>query len=514
MSNEIKTYSFTSFNEVDAEPIIKNASHGLNKEEAKAYINYLDFLAWKKKISGLTRLDALAIKNDVNRSDLRQLLLSETNTNNDEDLLKQLNRVYSWAIEVMECNIWLTIPKEDKGKIWKSVDAFIDFMYSTGIIKKKWWYLRVARCAILKTMSAFNQVFDNEELVALEEHARQFIEHIKNMEGVHNLVINWDEIVFDCCVVWEDGATRTIKKNKLTYRVKERIKILMKLITNRKYTHYDEMTDLIWLNIEVWWDQKDIEDLMIHFEKHSQHEWCEMDNKGAVSSDFNERSGIPKREKQKTEKPEETSDITPEDSPTRKVKRKEKATIADETLEGKTERLIERASTAEWYTNACLYMAAVTEKSVQIWKTPKIEMQFVPNNHKNNQGYRNHLVLDAKKIISFIARELWYCPAEHIKQVVMDVVGDLGVIGETEAEEQAKWIIRHLLKPEKWNTEGYLIRIQVDDGKWPMYTTRDIIQDEFYMKNYQKRYNTIVTYRPSEDDGRIENRVDSIYKAS
>lgn len=100
-------------------------------------------------------------------------------------------------------------------------------------------------------MSAYNQIFDNAELVALEEHAKQFIETIYDMEGVHNKTRNDNEMIFDCFIKTPEGGTKLIKKIKIKFRIKERVKILMKLITNRKYTHHDQMSDLIGLSVET-----------------------------------------------------------------------------------------------------------------------------------------------------------------------------------------------------------------------------------------------------------------------
>jgi hypothetical protein len=136
-------------------------------------------------------LDLYSVKG-LSRKELEDLLYKnahiEMNTKSQLKtakmrLLKRINRVYTETIKQMEESFLLKIPYGLIGKKWNSVDEFLDFMEEIAHDKNH-GYSKIINCAILKTMSAIEDIIDNPRVTELDKELENITEKIKSIKGL------------------------------------------------------------------------------------------------------------------------------------------------------------------------------------------------------------------------------------------------------------------------------------------------------------------------------------------
>lgn len=170
---------------------------GLSKLDINSYKAFSEIME-KGVWEGLTMLDLYSIKG-LSRSELEDLLYKEagiqkTKKSAKRNLIERINRVYSEAIHQMKYSFFLKIPQGLEGRKWNSIEEFLDFMEDIANEKNQ-GYSRVVNCALLKTMSAVEDIIDNPRVTQLEKQLEHITDKIKSVKGLK--VLSQSESGFD-----------------------------------------------------------------------------------------------------------------------------------------------------------------------------------------------------------------------------------------------------------------------------------------------------------------------------
>lgn len=374
------------------------------------------------KASFLTRLDLMSLKwvskEDFKSLILQELWIDENKKDNEKQALSTINKLFEYSINLMEKDLYLSIPKQYYWKSFKSLDDFVEYAFSTSNERKK-WYLRVVDCAIIKTMSSYDQIMDNPIILDLNEKMKEIVNDIKNIPWLY--IINekdWEfEFNFNHPTWWVPNHARW----KIVYRTKDDIKIILKLLYNRKYSKLDFFKDLLWLRVEVD-DNKNWENSILLFK--NIFSWnIEIDNKWFLKKEFIDHISDENNIKTRNRKP--------------------------------------KAWVSEDFVNASL-----------TWEKSSIpfEVQFVYANNKNESGYSKHEIYDLKKYISAISRLFWYITLEQIK-ILIHYFGLKSWLPE-------EWILYNLFKSKRWK-KSFLMKANFPNCRWQQfYLSRDIYDEK------------------------------------
>lgn len=408
----------------------------------------LIFAELYKKSSFLTRLDLMSVK-WISKDELKEIIYKELEIQDnwektEEEAIKTINTIFSDSIEKMRENFKLKIPAWYNNKKWKSLDEFMDFVLSTSS-KEREWYLRVIDCAILKTMSAYNEIFENPLVIELDEKLNQVIEKIKE--------IPWFEVLEPFNIDWEINF-RFIHPNwwipnftewKISYRSKDDIKILLKLLYNRKYSKLDFFKDLLGFRVEVK-NKKDWENVILLF-KELFNDNAEIDDSWVLGERF-----------------------------LRNCKR----------LHWLNPRNQKNKSWSENFVKASL-CGTFREDFHNNENMPPAEIQVVLAGNKNESGYSKHEIYDTKKIISAISRLFWYITLEDIKVIIHHFW--------LKSWLKERGILYHLIASKKWKP-SFLMRAKIAwCGKCDYFLSRDI-----YSEKLEELYQwDVINYSSLED---------------
>lgn len=398
------------------------------------------FITLYNKSNFLTRLDLMSVK-WISKKELKEIIYKELHISSEEDInaekkaLKQINTLYKEAIKIMWNNFKLKVPKNYKDTEWKSLDDFIDYAFSTSETKKA-WYKTLIDCAVLKTMTACNAIIDNPLLFDLDQKLEKIIKKFKKNPWIHIITEKaWEiEFSYNNPTWWENSFARW----KITYRSKDDIKILLKLIYNRKYSKLDFFKDLLWFRIEI--DKKEYAENSIILFKNL-FEWdIKLKNKWFLTNDFLEECKVIHWINISKEK---------------------------------------KSWTSEDFVNASLIWTFIKEK----WDKgtfPPWEIQFVYTWNKNESWYNKHEIYDTKKYISAISRLFWYVTLDQIKIIIHHFW--------LKSWLPENWILYHLTTPQKWK-KSFLMKTKFSTcPNCNYYLSRDIHDEKL-----QELYKDITT---------------------
>ncbi|EKD66231.1 MAG: hypothetical protein ACD_49C00059G0004 [uncultured bacterium (gcode 4)] len=391
----------------------------LNKAEAKDYLTLLkEWVLWN-----LTRLDLMCVK-WISKEELLEIIQKETATERgiltNEELLKRINKVYVKSIEKMRYNFGLKVPEEYFDYKWKSLDEFLDFMLSTSNLERK-WYLRLVDCAILKTMSSYDEIFDNPLVMELNKKLELIVKKIKKIPWLNVIKEEDGDIEFTYNSL--DWSEPSFTKWRITYKTKENIKILLKLIYNRGYSKLDFFKDLLQFRVEV--DSRiDWENALLLFNRELFWENALLDNKWFFKKDFMENCQIEKKKKKE-----------------------------------------EKSWTSDDFINASLAWHFKGDTS-----TPA-EFQFVRTWNNNESWYNKHEIYDTKKMLSVISRLFGYLTFEDIKLIIHEFW--------LRSELPEKWILYHLLTPQNKKKPSFLMKATACGNNCNCFISRDVCTQEY-----------------------------------
>lgn len=413
------------------EQVIKESFSELwiNKEVDTSLV--LIFVELYKKSSFLTRLDLMSVK-WIWKDELKEIIYEELGIqdnweNTEEKAINTINTIFSDTIAKMKENFKLKIPAWYNKKKWRSLDEFMDFVLSTSS-KEREWYLRVIDCAILKTMSAYNEIFENPLVIELDKKLNQVIEKIKEIPWFEELEpknIDW-EINFR--FIHPNWWTPNFTEWKISYRSKDDIKILLKLLYNRKYSKLDFFKDLLGFRVEVK-NKKDWENAILLF-KELFNDNAEIDDSWVLSEKF--------------------------------LKNCKK-------IYWLNKRNQKNKSWSENFIKASL-CGTFRENFHNDENIPPAEIQVVLARNKNESWYSKHEIYDAKKYISAISRLFWYTTLEDIKVIIHHFW--------LKSWLKEKGILYHLIASKKWKP-SFLMRAKIDwCGKCDYFLSRDIYSEK------------------------------------
>jgi len=398
-------------------------------------------------------LDFYSIKG-LSRKELEDMLYKEANIQKTKksakkSLLDRINLVYTMAISQMKNSFLLKIPQGLEWKKWDCVEDFLDFMENIADEKNQ-GYSKVVNCAILKTMSAVEDIIDNPIVTELEKNLEHIVDKIQSIKGFK--IISRSDRGFSFVYNSIDKSPPIHIRWQLVYRTKQFCKILQKLIYNRKYISADLMTDLIGFRVEI--DDMDgvkmSEDNILFFAKKVFEGDCKLDNKWLLWEEFLGQCGIGLRW-------QKAKDSTPD--------------------EFKNASLIWHVSYKAW--------------NKKIENNLGVEVQFVNISNKNEAGFNKHEIYDMKKVLSLVARLMGTLTIGNIKVAI----NEIGLLSGYSEEA----ILHHLFFPKASkcfkdgiltideNHHGFLIPLQI--GKDICFITEDIHSSslqEFY-QNYPKK---------------------------
>lgn len=398
------------------------------------------FITLYNKSNFLTRLDLMSVK-WIKNDELKEIIYNELQINPgiddkaEQKAVKKINTLFKEAINVMWKNFKLKIPKNYKDIEWYSLDDFINYAFSTSETKKT-WYKTLIDCAVIKTMSVCNAIIDNPLLFDLDQKLEKIIKKIKKVPWFH--IINekdWEiEFSYNNPLWWENSYTRW----KITYRTKDDIKILLKLIYNRKYSKLDFFKDLLWFRVEIE-KPEDAENGILLFKNLFESD-TKLKNKWLLNNDFLEECKI---------------------------------------LHWINVSKDKKSWTSETFVNAALIWTFIREK----WDKstiPPWEIQFVYTWNRNESGYNKHEIYDTKKYISAISRLFWYITLDQIKTIIHHFA--------LKSWLPESWILHHLTTPQKWK-KSFLMRTRFSTcSSCNYYLSRDI-----YDEKLQELYKDITT---------------------
>ncbi|MCK9271951.1 hypothetical protein M0P65_00190 [Candidatus Gracilibacteria bacterium] len=402
---------------------------GINKEVDTSLV--LIFVELYKKSSFLTRLDLMSVKG-IGKDELKEIIYEElgiqdNGENTEEKAINTINTIFSDTIAKMKENFKLKIPAGYNKKKWRSLDEFMDFVLSTSS-KEREGYLRVIDCAILKTMSAYNEIFENPLVIELDKKLNQVIEKIKEIPGFEELEPKNIDGEINFRFIHPNGGTPNFTEGKISYRSKDDIKILLKLLYNRKYSKLDFFKDLLGFRVEVK-NKKDGENAILLF-KELFNDNAEIDDSGVLSEKF--------------------------------LKNCKK-------IYGLNKRNQKNKSGSENFIKASL-CGTFRENFHNDENIPPAEIQVVLARNKNESGYSKHEIYDAKKYISAISRLFGYTTLEDIKVIIHHFGLKSGL--------KEKGILYHLIASKK-GKPSFLMRAKIDGcGKCDYFLSRDIYSEK------------------------------------
>lgn len=382
-----------------------------------------------KQSSFLTRLDLMSVKG-ISKEEFKKIIFEEFQLNpndkcNDKKALSKINKTFQETILIMKNHFKLNIPKDYLQKKWISIDEFIDFAFSTND-EKKTWYKRIIDCAILKTMNACNNIIENPLLYELDSKIEKIIEKFIKIPWL--TIINekkWEINFSYNNLVWWDNS---YCKWKINYRTKEDIKILLKLLYNRKYTSLEFFKDLLQFRIEIE-NEKDWENIVLLLKNLFSWEII-LKNKKLFNS--------------KTIENLKNGRI--------KVVNEKKSWASDDFIN----------ASISWH---------FTKEKWDHWVIPPAEIQIVYTWNKNESWYNKHEIYDLKKYISAISRLFGYITLEQIKWLIKHFW--------LKSWLEEKWILFHLLNTSKWK-KSFLMKARFT-SKWKTnnyFLSRDIYDEK------------------------------------
>lgn len=407
-----------------------------------------------KKSSFLTRLDLMSVKG-ISSNEFKEIIYKELQLNWEEKwiekkAIKKLNKVFSDTINIMKTNFKLNIPKNYENKTWNNLDDFIEFAFTTSD-ERKTWYIKVIDCAILKTMTVYNSILDNPLLLELDRKLENIIKTIKKIPWFYiQEETDW-KIVFNYNN--PKGWVPSHARWTISYRTKDDMKILLKLLYNRKYTKLDFFKDLLWFRIEVD-NEKNWENAILLFKDLFEND-ATLKNKWLLNNDFIE-----------------------------KCKNNYWISVDKE----------KKAWTSEDYVNAAYTWNFKTNLKSNWVKTPA-EIQVVYIWNKNESGYNKHEIYDTKKYISAISRIFWYVTLEDIKILIHHYW--------LKSWLEERWILYHLIAPKKWK-DSFLMKTRFST----CYSCNYYLSRDVYDEKLKELYKDITTeYTPLK-----EEEFESIYQ--
>lgn len=405
---------------------LNEATSRLNKNDKERYDNYLTLLkTWV--LWNLTRLDLMAVK-WINKEELLEILYKEAWMKiweqKEDKLLNKINTVYTKTIKIMWHDFRLKIPKDYSQKKWKNVDEFLDFIYSTSNLEKT-WYQRLIDCAILKTMSSYTEILDNPRISELNWKLELVVKKIRKIRWISIIKEwNWDiEFTYNS-LDWKEPS---FTKWRITYKTKENIKILLKLIYNRGYSKVDFFKDLLQFRVEVS-SKEDWENALLLFNREIFWEGALLDNKWFLSRDFMRNCWIEKKKKKE-----------------------------------------EKSWTSDDFINASL--SGHFKNKDNIKDTTPAEVQFVYVWNNNESGYNKHEIYDTKKMLSVFSRLFWYLTFEDIKLLIHEFW--------LKSELKERWILYHLLTPQNKQKPSFLMKATACGNNCNCFISRDVCTPEY-----------------------------------
>ncbi|NDK07895.1 hypothetical protein EOM39_01455 [Candidatus Gracilibacteria bacterium] len=398
------------------------------------------FITLYNKSNFLTRLDLMSVKG-IKNNELKEIIYNELQINPgiddkaEQKAVKKINTLFKEAINVMGNNFKLKIPKNYKDIEWYSLDDFINYAFSTSETKKT-GYKTLIDCAIIKTMSVCNAIIDNPLLFDLNQKLEKIIKKIKKVPGFH--IINEKDGEIEFSYNNPLGGENSYTRGKVTYRTKDDIKILLKLIYNRKYSKLDFFKDLLGFRVEIE-KPEDAENGILLFKNLFESD-TKLKNKGLLNNDFLEECKI---------------------------------------LHGINVSKDKKSGTSETFVNAALIGTFIREKGDKS-TIPPGEIQFVYTGNKNESGYNKHEIYDTKKYISAISRLFGYITLDQIKTIIHHFALKSGL--------PESGILHHLTTPQK-GKKSFLMRTRFSTcSSCNYYLSRDI-----YDEKLQELYKDITT---------------------